>query len=327
MNIKLRFVQLSLLAAAVLTTQKTQGQNQLLSTGNAGIGTTSPAFPLHVKTTNPNDWQVALENGAAQTYMNHNGNFGMYVNTGGTNSAARYAFHLRNSDQVHMHIQDDGLVGIGTQYPTANIHLQSGRAQQRIEATGDHATLILTSAGTSPGGVPSINLERGLGNAYGSFVVERGATGGNPPIFTGGLANDVVLGSTQDVPLKFGVNADIKMTLLSSGNVGIGITNPQQKLSVGGTIEATEILVQNVTNAPDFVFEEDYDLRSLKDTEAFIKENKHLPEVPSAAEMAQDGLELKKMNLLLLQKIEELTLHVIDLNERIVELEKAADNE
>jgi len=107
-----------------------------------------------------------------------------------------------------------------------------------------------------------------------------------------------------------------KMSILRNGNVGIGKKTPSAKLHVNGKIISEEIVVENVSGA-DFVFEDDYDLRSLEETEAFIKENKHLPEIPSAAAMAEDGLGLKKMNILLLQKIEEMTLHQIDLLKKI----------
>lgn len=96
----------------------------------------------------------------------------------------------------------------------------------------------------------------------------------------------------------------------NNGKIGVGTTAPTQKLSVDGKINAEEIILEDVAGA-DFVFEEDYDLRSLEETEEFIKANKHLPEIPSAAEMAEEGLEIKTMNILLLQKVEELTLHLI----------------
>ena len=109
------------------------------------------------------------------------------------------------------------------------------------------------------------------------------------------------------------------MTIKSNGNAGIGTTAPTQKLSVNGKINAEEIILEDVSGA-DFVFEEDYDLRTLEETEQFIKANKHLPEVPSAAEMAEEGLAIKEMNILLLQKVEELTLHLIRMEKEAEEM-------
>ncbi len=102
------------------------------------------------------------------------------------------------------------------------------------------------------------------------------------------------------------------MTINTNGNVGIGTTNPDEKLTVKGTIHTEEVRVDLSVPAPDYVFEENYDLRSLKDTETYINKNKHLPEIPSAKEMEANGVELGDMNMLLLKKIEELTLYTIE---------------
>jgi len=106
----------------------------------------------------------------------------------------------------------------------------------------------------------------------------------------------------------------------SGGNVGIGTNAPDEKLTVKGKIKANEIRV-NGAGAPDYVFEESYQVATLEEVEGYIKKNKHLPEVPSAKEFERDGIALGDMNKLLLKKIEELTLHVIDMNKRMQKLE------
>ncbi|MBB6498237.1 hypothetical protein [Pedobacter cryoconitis] len=96
-----------------------------------------------------------------------------------------------------------------------------------------------------------------------------------------------------------------------AGNVGMGMLSPAEKLSVNGSIRAKAIKVES-QNWPDYVFDEDYKVNSLLEVEQFIKTNKHLPEMPSAKEVDANGIELGEMNKLLLKKIEELTLHLID---------------
>jgi len=108
--------------------------------------------------------------------------------------------------------------------------------------------------------------------------------------------------------------------LIPGGNVGIGTTNPgSYRLAVEGKIGAREV---NVTTAAwsDYVFDENYPLQSLGDVENFIKENKHLPSIPSEAEVLKNGQNLGEMNMLLLKKIEELTLYVIESKKEINEL-------
>ena len=95
------------------------------------------------------------------------------------------------------------------------------------------------------------------------------------------------------------------------GNIGMGTLSPREKLSVNGNIRAREVKVE-ATNWPDYVFREEYQLQSLRDIEKYIKANKHLPEIPSAAEIEKDGVQLGEMNRLLLKKIEELTMHLIE---------------
>ncbi|BFP40633.1 hypothetical protein FGF1_14780 [Flavobacteriaceae bacterium GF1] len=101
------------------------------------------------------------------------------------------------------------------------------------------------------------------------------------------------------------------------GRVGIGTTNPDAKLAVKGDIHAQEVKVDlNGAVAPDYVFKEDYDLRSLQEVQDYIKKHGHLPNIPSAQEMEANGIDLGQMNLKLLEKIEELTLYIIALEQK-----------
>jgi hypothetical protein len=102
--------------------------------------------------------------------------------------------------------------------------------------------------------------------------------------------------------------------------IGIGTTNPQYKLDVNGTIRATEIKVE--TGWADFVFDNSYELRTLNDVKSFISKNKHLPDMPSASEVKKNGVNVGETQVKLLQKIEEMTLYILQQQENIEKLQK-----
>ena len=102
----------------------------------------------------------------------------------------------------------------------------------------------------------------------------------------------------------------------SEGNIGIGTTRPTEKLSVNGNIRSKKVIVTQ-NGWPDYVFESNYKLLSLKEVDQYIKQHKHLPDVPSAKEVEKNGLDVGENQAVLLKKIEELTLYIIKLNEKL----------
>lgn len=106
-------------------------------------------------------------------------------------------------------------------------------------------------------------------------------------------------------------NQGVVLTVENDGSVGIGTTTPKAKLAVNGNILAKEIKIKTDINVPDYVFDPSYALPTLSSIEEYIKKNRHLPEIPSASEIQKDGVDLTAMNLALLKKVEELTLHLI----------------
>jgi len=131
----------------------------------------------------------------------------------------------------------------------------------------------------------------------------------------------------------------------TNGKIGIGTRTPDEMLTVKGKIHTQEVLVDlNGAVAPDYVFDsyfdgtalqkKDYQFKSLEEIETYIAAHRHLPGVPSAEELETEGLSLKAMNLILLEKIEELTLHAIEqqkqldfMKEKITKLENREEKE
>ncbi|AUP79253.1 tail fiber protein [Flavivirga eckloniae] len=122
--------------------------------------------------------------------------------------------------------------------------------------------------------------------------------------------------------IKLFTNKNPRLTISYNGNVGIGTINPDMKLTVKGNIHAEEVKIDLNVPAPDYVFKKDYYLRSIEEVEDFIKENSHLPEIPSAKEFEQNGIMQAEMDMNLLKKIEELTLYTIQQEKKINKLEK-----
>ena len=118
-----------------------------------------------------------------------------------------------------------------------------------------------------------------------------------------------------------GTDTSVMVLDRATGGVGIGTETPgNHRLAVNGSIRAKEIVVE--TGWADFVFEEDYKLASLEEVEAHIGEHGHLPDIPSADDVAKNGVKVGEMESKLLQKVEELTLHLIDMNKRLRTLEE-----
>ncbi len=159
---------------------------------------------------------------------------------------------------------------------------------------------------------------------------------GNPSNLENNINNGFAIKGSDQV-LYMGVNSTNHVSYIQSvntgtsvaplllnargGNVGIGRTDPFYKLDVNGIVRAHEIKVNTNTGA-DFVFAENYPLRSLNEVSGFIQANKHLPEIPPAADMVANGVDMGEFQIKLLQKIEELTLYVIEQDKQLKEQKK-----
>lgn len=207
-----------------------------------------------------------------------------------------------------------GNLGIGTSPTTSKITIGAGESNKSIEIKGGNyfgscetykfpalsffSTLDAVKSSTA-------SAEIVFTDRPGTFTWAPNARASDIHFYTAHQYNSQWFGNYQDLTMVIKSTQD-------GGNVGIGTSNPSERLSVNGRIRAREIKVDN-QNWPDYVFDKTYELKSLKEIEKFIKEKKHLPGVPSAKEVHEQGVSLGEMNAILLRKIEELTLHVIAL--------------
>ncbi|GEN68232.1 hypothetical protein [Chryseobacterium rhizosphaerae] len=227
-------------------------------------------------------------------------------------------------------------VGIGTKAP-----------QSKLDVVGE----ILSGSKSATEGVNafSIRYENGSFNNWGSLrsgaetYMSYGAKASSTTAYgwvssNGSFSNYKNAVTLGNEGIKFlgsasaqsAINSPVvmneSMRITPNGNVGIGTKNPDQKLAVKGKIHAEDVIVD--TNVPaDYVFQKyfdgqssirpDYQMPTISELESFVKENKHLPEIPSGEEIARDGVTLGDFQMKLLQKIEELTLYIISLKKEM----------
>jgi hypothetical protein len=249
------------------------------------------------------------------------------------------ALGVGNNDILFIH--HSGNVGIGTAAPNAPIEISSdsslgaaGSASLLVRGQSNKERIYIQSAG----GDPVLRVAKGRGTFDNPLPLEKGDAlgflqlGGFDGLewarsswITGNAEENWSL-NQRGSSLIFSttpcgtVTITERMRIGANGNVGIGTTNPTHTLTVSGTIRAKEIIVES--NWADYIFADDYQLQSLDTVEQHIKTHKHLPGIPSAQEVSANGVSLGEMQTLLLAKIEELTLHQIELNKRLRALEQ-----
>ena len=203
-----------------------------------------------------------------------------YMNIVGGSASSRFGFQIDGSSK--MSIMKNGSVGIGTSTPVAN-------------------TKLTVVGHVNIGGSENYRLR------------SRHIDGKH---YSNSGLDDLYLNYNTGKHVRVGFGGQ-NSNLYVSGRVGIGTNNPDADLTVKGKIHTQEVKVDlNGAVAPDYVFLKDYDLKTINEVENYIEKEGHLPNIPSAKEMEQNGIELKTMNLKLLEKIEELTLYMIEQNKK-----------
>ncbi|HEV7780925.1 MAG TPA: hypothetical protein VGO58_06645 [Chitinophagaceae bacterium] len=307
------------------------------SAGQVGIGLTNPNHLLHVANgdffvessvgkiifgyeTGGSQWRLGTTgagadirwytyNGITETpmhYFHQNGNMGVAtgipvpiarldVKGAGTTSSTN-TFVLRNAlGDTLLRMRDDGRMGIG----------YNGTTYGRQINLGGTGINFYTSNEASFGGAvfPTDT----------SLVLWSNSNANNYLVLQPSWGNTGI--GTYTPNAKFHLNG-AQLIGSNSARIATGY-----ELSVDGDVIAESFVTQNSTSWPDYVFEDNYPLRSISDLETAIRQHKHLPNVPSAAEIEKNGINLGKMSSALLEKVEELTLYIIQLKKENTDLE------
>ena len=138
---------------------------------------------------------------------------------------------------------------------------------------------------------------------------------------SGNSTSGSFLGTTNNSSIHIRTNGVERMIVDSLGNIGVGTSDTKgYRFSVNGDAIFTKIKVKQYSGWPDYVFAQERRLPKLEELERYINDNKHLPDVPSASEVEKSGLDVGDNQAMLLKKIEELTLYVIDINKKVEKL-------
>lgn len=222
-----------------------------------------------------------------------------------------------------------GKVGIGIASPLDRLD---------VNATGENAyikvgrfstpTNPFGSAGYKIGNTVVMSISHYAGYGAGSLNIDNGTGMIN---MTGSHINFGGLPGTGLLTGKYNFNGKVWTHYLVVGNYSnAGAPNPMDlpdgyRMAVDGKIICEEVKIQMSQDWPDYVFSNNYKLKSLNEVEQYIEENKHLPDVPSASEIEKSGLEMGEMSRIQMQKIEELTLYMIELKKQNEQLAKQTE--
>ena len=276
--------------------------------------------------------------GAFAGYTNNSGSGNVFIGSlAGYNETSSNKLYIDNSNTASPliwgdfssdHVNINGELGIGVSSPSNKLDVNGGiDMNDYLRHNGDDNTkigfnandnIIFQTSGSTRMEIES-NGEVGIGTTSpnNKLDVNGGIDMNNYLRHNGDENTHVGFPSNDKITLR--TSGSDRITVTSNGNVGIGTSTPDVKFEVNGKINAEEIEVKDV--GADYVFASDYDLMPLSEVAKYIKANNHLPGIAPATE-TEKGVELGVFTEKLLEKIEELTLHLIEKDQQMEKMQK-----
>jgi hypothetical protein len=313
-------------------TNESTGMPTMFFDGRFGIGTTTPTNSrIHLEGANSYDATIRLNN----TGTNGTDCFMAATSDTWSSGGNKFAmgFGVPQSSNIDMVLSGSGNLGIGGESGLSRLYVEASTGSTTypsmlkglVVKDGDNNTASDFEIQDFTGAIKFLVDDYGLvginnDSPLGRLTVESqsGVFGNFTSTEKGLVIKDGAYNSANDFEIQSN-GGTMKFVVNDDGYVGIGTANPTHTLSVNGTIRAKEVIVN--TGWSDFVFEKDYKLMPFHSLEKYIKDNKHLPDIPFASEVENNGISIGEMDSKLLQKIEELTLYMIELNKKVENLQ------
>ncbi|OEK03484.1 hypothetical protein BFP97_19030 [Roseivirga sp. 4D4] len=276
--------------------------------GNVGIGVDPASYKFRIVSSGTDDGQLAFRPIGQEAFLhiNNGNNWGLMMRSD-VNSPKIGAW---NGGSLFVYPYSSFSGDLDTSKGAlATFNFASMRVGIGTTTPGKLLELVNSSAPTIKIRHSNEQSSWGVSLSQGDDLKGYLMAAGRDLILGAGWSNKIVIGLSQFD--QYGGKV-----VMPYGNVGIGTSTPGEKLEVNGTIRSKKVKVE-ATGWPDYVFASNFKLRPLAEVASFIRENQHLPEVPSAEEMEEKGLDLGAMDATLLKKVEELTLYTIDQKKRI----------
>ncbi|TAL58648.1 MAG: hypothetical protein EPN85_11085 [Bacteroidetes bacterium] len=307
--------------------------------GNVGIGTIAPEKKLHVVTTHttcincPSATHEGIRLEEQTTYTDAQSPPPSVWDLQPLGSG--FAIKKPN-ENPKIFISDAGNIGIGTTGPTNKLEvLGTGKFTGDLHMIADAFVTGSVGIGTT---TPSEKLQVNSGNVLIKGTNNFQADGDEAVLYLGDNNHFVKSVFGADGGLMFGTFQAPQAFILMQGNgsLGIGLSGMSQaqrtatlneyKLAVLGKVVAQEYVAKLSGAWPDYVFNKNYKLKDLEELEKFVKAENHLPGIPNAKEMEKNGVSLSEMSKLQMEKIEELTLYMIQVNKSVNQMNKEIEN-